>query len=136
MNYLDWDEWLVDTDTWDRAQFLKEVFEYLDKAGESKIDRYAIGMLVNEIETYINCTHAIVSEGLVVTHRNGVAGRNHHLGIRDKALSRALKIMNELGLTPRHRKPAQKPLDPLVASLLRGPTYSAQEPSLTSEDST
>jgi phage terminase small subunit len=68
---------------------------------------------------------AISSDGLVVTQSNGVAGRNLHLAIRDKALSSAMRIMSELGLTPRHRKAPPRPIDRAMTQFLLGPKYSS-----------
>ena len=85
-------------------------------------DQHLIGMLAESIETYVACTKDIRLNGLVVVHKNGVTGKNHHVEIRDKALARNLQIMNELGLTPKTReKPEPKPSAEMIAFLL-GPS--------------
>lgn len=135
MQNANWETWLVNESTWERGNFLREVSDYLESVGEDKIDRYAIGLLVNEIETYITCTRVILKDGLVVTHRNGVLGRNLHLAIRDRALSSAMSILSELGLTPRRRKARRPEPDKALAQFLLGPKYVSLDSSQSRKDS-
>ena len=112
-------DWQNDIDSWDKARFISETSTYLHDMFDSHQDQHLIGMLAESIETYVACTKDIRLNGLVVIHKNGVTGKNHHVEIRDKALARSLQIMNELGLTPKTReKPKPKPSAEMIAFLL------------------
>ena len=112
-------DWQNDIDSWDKAHFISETSTYLHDMFDSYQDQHLIGMLAESIETYVACTKDIRLNGLVVVHKNGVTGKNHHVEIRDKALARSLQIMNELGLTPKTReKPEPKPSAEMIAFLL------------------
>jgi len=52
-------------------------------------DKQAVGMLAESVETFILCTKDIRQNGMVITHKNGVLGKNHHVDIRDKSLNGA-----------------------------------------------
>ena len=113
--------WLEKIDTWSKADFINEVTEYMVQVNQTEMDRHAIAMLAESIDTFVICTKAIREEGLVVVHKNGVTGKNHHVDIRDKALSRAMQIMTELCLTPKRRRRVTAKTDPNVDKLSRGP---------------
>jgi phage terminase small subunit len=78
-------------------------------------------MLAEVLETFVTCCKEIAANGLVVTHHNGVTGKNHHVDIRDKAITKAVLLMNELGLTPKSRFPLKPKPNPEFERFMRGP---------------
>jgi len=121
MSDFDVTKWKTDVYCWDRKAYVEEVCTYLEKTYETTYYRYAVGMLADCIDLYVVCTKDIETHGIVITHKNGVLGKNHHLAIRNKALAGALAWMKELCLLPKNRKPEPKPVDPKIAKFLRGP---------------
>lgn len=114
-------DWQVDIDSWDKKLFISELSSYLYQFTNSYADKHSIALLAESIDIFIMCTKDIRLNGLVVTHSNGVTGKNHHVEIRDKSLGRCLQLMNELGLTPKTRKAPPPKKDPKIEALLRGP---------------
>lgn len=123
MTDLDATKWKTDINFWDKKAYTEEVCNYLEKTYGTTYHRYAVGMLADCIDLYVICTKDIEANGVVITHKNGVMGKNHHVAIRNKALSGALVWMKELCLLPKNRKPEPKPVDPKIAKLLRRPFY-------------
>ena len=113
-------------DSWNKGKFVKEVSDYLSQVGNTNQDEISIFMLAENIDTFIACTRDIAKNGLIVTHSNGVMGKNHHFEIRDKSLSKIITLMSELGLTPRRRKPLPNPKDKDWDAFLKGPAYYAE----------
>ncbi len=107
-------------DKWDKAAFICQVTGFLDPEAIQQ-DRLTILMLAESVEEYVQCTQDIQRRGLVVVHHNGVTGKNHHVGIRDKALARCLQIMAELKLTPKYRAPQPPKMSPELEVFMRGP---------------
>ena len=64
----------------------------------------------------------VAKGGIVTTFNNGATvGPNPYLTAGDKALSRAVVLMNELGLTPRGRLASNKQEGGKYSKLLAGP---------------
>ena len=114
-------DWQKDIDSWNKDVFITEVSTYLFERFGTSQDRHAVGMLAESIETFILCTKDIRQNGMVITHKNGVLGKNHHIDIRDKALARAIVLMSNLDLMPKSRKVIESKKDPKFESFLRGP---------------
>lgn len=114
-------DWQKNIDSWNKEQFICEVGTYLFERFGSNQDKHAIGMLAESIETFILCTKNIRENGMVITHKNGVLGKNHHIEIRDKSLSKAILLMTNLGLMHKSRKPIEAKKDPKLESFLLGP---------------
>lgn len=116
-------EWLDEPQNWDKQKFIAETSNFLWEAYEigSNQDKHALGILATLLETIVISNIDIEKNGLVVIHSNGVTGKNHHVDIRDKAITRAVLLMNELGLTPKGRLPVAQKMSPQVAALLAGP---------------
>ncbi len=115
--------WHLKIDEWDRDKFVIEICDYLYRFDETRLDRHAVGLLAESIDTFVRCTLDIQRNGFVLTHHNGVIGKNHHVEIRDKALAKSLALMSELGLTPKRRKPLPPPVDSEFAQWLKGPSH-------------
>lgn len=117
--------WISDPNTWDKYQFIEEASLFIWEAyGHSTDqDKHALAMLAEILETFVICCKDISKNGLVVTHHNGVTGKNHHVDIRDKAVTKAVLLMNELGLTPKGRFPFKAKPDPEFEKFMRGPKW-------------
>jgi len=115
--------WIKDPKTWDKFAFIEEASQYLwDAYGSStEQDKHALAMLAEVLETFVTCCQEITKNGLVVIHHNGVTGKNHHVDIRDKAITKAVMLMNELGLTPKSRFPIKPKPNPEFERFMRGP---------------
>lgn len=115
--------WISDPNTWDKYTFINEVSEFMWEAYENTTeqDQHALAMLAEVLETFVMCCKDIGKNGLVVTHHNGVTGKNHHVEIRDKTISRAVLLMNELGLTPKGRFPMKPSPSPQFQRFIQGP---------------
>ena len=118
-------EWVDNPDAWDKSKFIEETGDFLFDAygiGNDQ-DRHTLGMLADNIETYILCTQALKTQGLLQENNGGsTVGANPHFGIRAKTMTIIIQLMNELGLTPRSSLASQKaPEDCAAAKFLKGP---------------
>jgi hypothetical protein len=122
--------WVSNPNTWDKYQFIQEASDFIWNAyGHSTDqDKHSLAMLAEILETFVICCKDIAKNGLVVTHHNGVTGKNHHVDIRDKAVTKAVLLMNELGLTPKGRFPFKQKLDPEFEKFMRGPKFDNENP--------
>lgn len=122
--------WIKDPDSWDKHLFIQEASQYLwDAFGNTtEQDKHALAMLAEVLETFVTCCKDIAINGLVVIHHNGVTGKNHHVDIRDKAITKAVLLMNELGLTPKSRFPLKPKPNPEFERFMRGPLGWSTEP--------
>ena len=117
-------EWLDNPDAWDRDAFIKETSDFLwDTYGiGSNQDKHILAALAYQLEIYVKCIKGVQKGGVVTTFNNGATvGPNPFLTAGDKALSRAVVLMNELGLTPRGRLSTNKQEGGKYSKLLSGP---------------
>jgi len=118
-------EWGNDPSHFTREKFIEETAEYLhDVYGiGSEQDRHTLMMLADQIETYVNARAQQSKVPLVVKINDGkTLAPNPYLAISNEAMKNAIKIMNELGLTPKSRLEKQAPEENgYVAKFLRGP---------------
>ncbi len=115
-----------DIASWDKVEFIKEVSVYLEKINNTSQDKAMVLMLAEAIDTFVVATAELNKQGLVVVHSNGVSGKNHYFEIRDKALSKIVILMTELGLTPKRRKPFPSKREEVLDAFMKGPTYFAE----------
>ena len=100
--------WLENPALWDEDRFISETAEYLFNVygiGSAQ-DSHVLGMLANQISTYVECQKVIIANNnMPIVEYNGgkTVGANPYIAIRDRALVRIISLMNELGLTPRSR---------------------------------
>lgn len=129
--------WVTNPNTWDKYQFIQEASDFIWNAyGHSTDqDKHSLAMLAEMLETFVVCCKDIAKNGLVVTHHNGVTGKNHHVDIRDKAVTKAVLLMNELGLTPKGRFPFKPKPDPEFEKFMRGPKWGDESKTQISLDS-
>lgn len=117
-------DWLDNPDLWDRNVFIQETSEFLwDTYGiGSNQDKHILAALAMQLEIYVQCCKGIAKGGVVIKFNNGATvGPNPFFSVGDKALSRAVVLMNELGLTPRGRLATNKQEDSQYSKLLAGP---------------
>lgn len=100
--------WLENPKDWDEDRFIKETAEYLYNVYGigSEQDSHVLGMLANQITTYVECQKQIISQNNapVISYNNGkTLGANPYINLRNNTLVRVISLMNELGLTPRSR---------------------------------
>lgn len=117
-------DWLDNPDAWDRDVFVRETSEFLWETYGigSNQDKHVLAALANQMEIYIKCMKGVAKNGIVTTFNNGATvGPNPYLSAGDKALARAVVLMNELGLTPRGRLATNKQEGGKYSKLLAGP---------------
>jgi phage terminase small subunit len=118
-------EWLESPDAWDRKKFIAETSEFLSEMygiGTNQ-DKHSLGMLADQIETYIDCMKGLKETGLVMDFNDGkTVGMSPYVSIKNKAATLIIQLMNELGLTPRGRLSSSKSTESeSAAKFLRGP---------------
>ena len=117
-------EWMSNPTSWNKTVFVAETAEYLfDVYGiGSDQDKHVLAALATQIEIYVKCWQGIQKKGIITAFNNGqTIGPNPFLTAGDKALSRAIVLMNELGLTPRGRLATNKQEGGKYSKLLSGP---------------
>ncbi len=117
-------DWLDNPDAWDRDTFIKETSDFLWETYGigSDQDKHVLAALAAQIEIYIRCWKGVQKGGIITQFNNGATvGPNPFLTAGDKALSRAIVLMNELGLTPRGRLATNKQEGGKYSKLLSGP---------------
>ena len=86
--------------------------------------QHLIAILAIEIEHYAICQKNIKEEGLVVFHNGGkTQGANPYLTILNSSTKTIMRIMRELGMTPKSRLPRKnfpKPPSPNLVKFLEG----------------
>lgn len=116
--------WLDDPNAWDRDEFIKQTSDFLWETYGigSDQDKHILAALANQMEIYIKCMKGVSKGGIITQFNNGATiGPNPYLTAGDKALSRAIVLMNELGLTPRGRLATNKVEGGKYSKLLNGP---------------
>ena len=117
-------EWMTNPTSWNKTVFVAETADYLfDVYGiGSDQDKHVLAALATQIEVYVKCWQGVQKGGIIARFNNGqTIGPNPFLTAGDKALSRAIVLMNELGLTPRGRLATNKQEGGKYSKLLSGP---------------
>jgi phage terminase small subunit len=119
-------KWLTNPDDWSRDEFLTETNAYLSgKNGSIDVaEIHLLGILVTQIEVYIESVKMLQTDGLTMTFNNGVTvGPNPHITIADRSLNRILQLMKELELSPKARDGyrSKDGYSPEFKAWLRGP---------------
>lgn len=117
-------DWLEHPEKWDRQQFIKETSAFLWDvyAIGSDQDKHVLAALAAQLDIYVRCWKEIQKADLVIEYNQGATmGANPYFTLGDKALSRAIVLMNELGLTPKSRLASNKQEGGKFAKLLNGP---------------
>ena len=86
--------------------------------------QHLIAILAIEIEHYSICQKDIQKNGVMVFYNSGkTQGANPHLAILQKCTRNIIRIMRELGMTPKSRLPSKhfpKPPSPSLVKFLKG----------------
>jgi len=117
-------EWLDNPDAWNKDAFITETSDFLWETYGigSDQDKHVLAALANQMDIYIRCMKGVAKGGIITQFNNGATvGLNPFLTAGDKALSRAIVLMNELGLTPRGRLATNKQEGGKYSKLLAGP---------------
>jgi phage terminase small subunit len=70
--------------------------------------QHLIAILATEIETYGFCQKRIKEDGILVFYNRGkTQGANPHLAILNRSTKNIMRIMRELGMTPKSRLPSK-----------------------------
>ena len=104
-------EWVSQPELFNKARFVKETADYLfDVYGiGSDQDRHTLAMLANQFQVYIDAIVEQDKHPLVIKINNGkTLAPNPYIAIANKAMENCIKLMNELGLTPKSRLAANK----------------------------
>ena len=117
-------DWLDNPGAWDREKFIRETSEFLWETYGigSDQDKHVLAALAVQIEIFVKCWQGVQKKGVITTFNNGqTVGPNPFLTAGDKALARAIVLMNELGLTPRGRLASKGAEGGKYRNLLNGP---------------
>mgnify|MGYP003353631805 CR=1 FL=1 len=116
-------DWIEHPENWDKKKFIEETSDFLFDVygiGDNQ-NKHTLAMLADQMETYLQCNMELKGQSLYVETNGGKTVASHPLlSIRNKSLELAIKLMNELGLTPKSRLSSNKsndasPIDELLA---------------------
>jgi len=118
-------EWIGSPETFTKERFVKETADYLyDVYGiGSEQDRHTLAMLADQLDTYIQARAQQAKHPLVVKINDGKTfAPNPYIAVSNEAMKNCVRLMNELGLTPRSRLSGGRADDSSsMAKLMRGP---------------
>lgn len=118
-------EWANNPELYSRERFISETADYLHEVYGigSDQDRHTLMMLADQLETYINARAQQSKHPLIVKiNDNKTFAPNPYISVANEAMKNTIKLMNELGLTPKSRLDRQTPAENSpVAKFLRGP---------------
>lgn len=82
--------------------------------------KHLIAILATEIETHGICLKRIKEDGILVLYNSGkTQGANPHLAILNRSTKNIMRIMRELGMTPKSRLPSKQFPRPPSPSLVK-----------------
>jgi phage terminase small subunit len=99
-------EWMENPLAWDKSKFVKETSDHIyDTYGICDAhNKHTLTMLADQIETYVQCNIGLVGADLIISTNDGkTLAPNPLISIRDKTLTQVIRLMNELGLTPKSK---------------------------------
>jgi phage terminase small subunit len=99
-------EWMDNPLTWDKARFIQETSDHIyDTYGiVDDHNKHTLTMLADQIQTYVQCNIGLVGADLIISTNDGkTLAPNPLISIRDKTLTQVIRLMNELGLTPKSK---------------------------------
>jgi len=118
-------EWANNPASFSKQQFISETADYLYEVYGigSDQDRHTLMMLADQLETYIFARSQQNESPLVIEINNGkTLAPNPYVAISNEAMKNTIRLMNELGLTPKSRLDRPKAEDNTpVAKFLKGP---------------
>lgn len=116
------DCWLSDPANWSRNGFIDEVERAMRESHgmNQEIDRFLIALVASQAEIYVRCWRDVETQGLTIMTNSGQTHcKNPSVAIGDRALRQVVHLLDELGVTPKNRRP-RKGQGP-YAALLEGP---------------
>jgi hypothetical protein len=120
-------EWANDPSLFSRERFVSETAAYLFEVYGigSEQDRHTLMMLADQVQLYIDARQAMSKYPLIIKTNGGKThAPNPYISLANKAMENAVKLMNEMGLTPRSRLAANKLEDgSKMGEFLSGPKY-------------
>ena len=105
-NRIPFAEWGDNPDLFNKKEFVSQTSQYLyDVYGiGTDQDRHTLMMLANQMQTYVDAIKEQKKHPLVIKINAGKTfAPNPYIAIANKAMDNAIKLMNELGLTPKSR---------------------------------
>ena len=118
-------EWSDNPNLFSKQRFISETADYLYEVYGigSDQDRHTLMLLADQLETYIHARSQQNESPLVIEINNGkTLAPNPYVAISNEAMKNAIRLMNELGLTPKSRLDRPKPEEnSQVAKFLKGP---------------
>ena len=119
-------EWAENPAAFNASKFVQETADYLYEVygiGSAQ-DRHTLLMLADQLQIYVNARQGMLTEDLVIYTNNGkTAAPNPHIAIANAAVIHAIKLMNELGLTPKSRLASNKTENKKIHDFLSGPKF-------------
>jgi len=103
--------WANDPQAFTREGFVEETANFLFEVYGlgSQQDQHTLAMLADQMQTYVSARAQLQGQPLVIETNNGATlAANPLLAVQDRAMVHALRLMNELGLTPKSRLTASK----------------------------
>jgi P27 family predicted phage terminase small subunit len=117
-------EWADNAEAFTREQFIRETSDYLHTVYGigTEQDRHILMMLADQLQIYIDARREYQKHPLVVKINAGKThAPNPYIAIANKAMDNCIRLMGELGLTPKSRLSADKvEEDSPYAELLKG----------------
>ena len=119
-------EWANNPELFNKQDFVDETAEYLFNVYGigSNQDRHTLTMLANQMQIYIDAVVQQEKYPLVIKINGGKTfSPNPYISIANKAMDNCIKLMAELGLTPKSRlsSGASSDCGSSVSKFLRGP---------------
>jgi P27 family predicted phage terminase small subunit len=118
-------EWASRPESFTKEVFIEETANYLFEVYGigSDQDRHTLMMLADQLETYIHARSQQSKHPLVVKINDGkTLAPNPYIAVANEAMKNCVRLMNELGLTPKSRLTSNKPeQNSAVARFLQGP---------------
>jgi hypothetical protein len=123
-NRIPFAEWVRNPESFTKERFVEETSEYLFSVygiGTDQ-DRHTLAMLADQMELYIQAKKMQGEFPLIVEINDGkTLAPNPYIALSNKAMDNCVKLMNELGLTPKSRLAANKLEDASpLADFLKG----------------
>ena len=116
--------WGDNPDSFSRKKFVEDTANYLyDVYGiGSEQDQHTLTMLADQMQVYVDAKKQQDTMPLVIEMNGGkTLAPNPYITIANKAMENCIKLMNELGLTPKSRLAANKLEDSSpLADFLKG----------------
>jgi phage terminase small subunit len=118
-------EWAKNPESFTKEKFVDETAEYLYEVYGigSHQDRHTLMMLADQLQLYIDSMKEQGKHPLIIKINGGKTfSPNPYIALANKAMDNCIKLMGELGLTPKSRLAAQEPGQAnTIDDLLRGP---------------